>query len=94
MRTLRSWRFWLGMAISGLCLWLALKDVPLQTLKGALTQADYLWLAPAVALQLLAVLARAFRWQAILARRGILRGDLLGPQPGIPFHQPAAVPHR
>ncbi len=85
MRTLRSWRFWLGMAISGLCLWLALKDVPLQTLKGALTQADYLWLAPAVALQLLAVLARAFRWQAILARRGILRETYWGHSLGFLF---------
>ena len=78
MRTLRSWRFWLGMAISGLCLWLALKDVPVPTLKAALGRADYLWLAPAVALQLLAVAARAFRWQALLARRGILRETFWG----------------
>jgi hypothetical protein len=65
-------------AISGLCLWLALKDVPLQVLEGALAHADYLWLAPAVGLQLLAVLARAFRWQAILGQRGILRETFWG----------------
>jgi len=85
MRTLRSWRFWLGMAISGLCLWLALKDVPLQVLKGALARADFRSLAPAVALQLLAVLARAFRWQAILERRGILRATFWGHSLGFLF---------
>jgi len=78
MRAVRSWRFWLGIVISGLCLWLALKDVPLGTLKGVLATARYAWLVPAVAVQLLAVLARALRWQEILSRRGILRETFWG----------------
>jgi uncharacterized protein (TIRG00374 family) len=78
MRILRSWRFWLGLAISGLCLWLALKDVPLAELQGVLATARYAWLAPAVVVQLLAVLTRALRWQAILDRRGILAETFWG----------------
>lgn len=85
MRTLRSWRFWLGMAISGLCLWLALKDVPLGTLREALAAANYGWLAPAVGIQLFAVLARGLRWQEILARRGILRETAWGHAVGFLF---------
>jgi hypothetical protein len=85
MQTLRSWRFWLGLGLSGLCLWLALKDIPLAELQGVLATARYTWLAPAIAVQLLAVLARALRWQEILNRRGILRETFWGHSVGFLF---------
>lgn len=55
-----------GFAISGLCLWLALRHVPVATLIVALNQASYIWLVPAVIIQLLAVLTRAERWRVLL----------------------------
>jgi uncharacterized protein (TIRG00374 family) len=53
-------------------LWLAFRQVPFDTLGQALSQADYLWLVPAVALHLLAIFVRAVRWQTLLGAREIL----------------------
>lgn len=69
---LRSPGVWLGMALSVVCLWLAFRRVPYAELSTVLSRADYGWLLPAVLFHLVAVLARAGRWQSLLAGRGIL----------------------
>jgi len=68
MSALRRPRFWIGVAIGVLCLWLALRNVPFADLGHALAGVRYAWLLPAAALQLLGVLARARRWVVLLDR--------------------------
>ena len=69
MRLLKSWRFWLGCAISLLSLWLALRTVPLADLPHLAAGARPIWLLLALALQLLAVVARARRWVVLLREK-------------------------
>jgi uncharacterized protein (TIRG00374 family) len=63
---LRRWQFWLGVAISLLFLWLALRGLRLDQVWGVVAQANYWWLAPGVAVYFLAVWARAWRWHYLL----------------------------
>lgn len=72
MSFLNNWRFWLGCIISIACLWLTLRHVPLAELGSSVARANPLWLLTAVALQLLAVIARAQRWVLLLGRKGRL----------------------
>jgi glycosyltransferase 2 family protein len=68
-RIIRQPWFWLGIGISLLCLWLAARSVSYTELKDALRSARYVWLIPAVALVLLSVVARAWRWVVLLDKR-------------------------
>lgn len=70
MKMLRDWRFWLGMIISIICLWLALRNVPFDRLYDSFKRADYVWLIAAVAIQVLAVYARGLRWRVLLRFKG------------------------
>ena len=63
---------WLGLGVSVVCLWLAFRQVPFSALGAALSQADYWWLIPAIGVHLLAIWARAARWETLLRARGIL----------------------
>ena len=58
-----------GIAISVVCLWLALRTVPFFQLIQALTQANYLWLIPAVILALILNLIRSEIWRLLLEKR-------------------------
>lgn len=69
MSLLNNWRLWLGCAISILCLWLALRHVPLVELGHSVGRASILWWLPAVGLQLLSVVARAQRWVVLLDKK-------------------------
>jgi len=73
MKLVRSPRFWIGILISLLCLWLAFRKVPLAEFGAALAQANYLWLIPAVVAQFLAVFSRAQRWVVLLPGRGLVK---------------------
>jgi uncharacterized membrane protein YbhN (UPF0104 family) len=68
----RTRHFWIGIGLSLLCLWLALRNVPFADLGRALAQARCVWLVPADALEVLAVAARGKRWEVLLDREGIL----------------------
>jgi uncharacterized membrane protein YbhN (UPF0104 family) len=59
-------RIWGGVGVSLVCLWLALRTVPFEALGSILLGADYVWLLPAAALQMVAVVARAQRWVVLL----------------------------
>ncbi len=68
-RIASSTRVLIGLAISALCLVLAFRNVPLDDLGGALAQANYWWLGPALVAQGLSILARTRRWQILLLDR-------------------------
>jgi uncharacterized protein (TIRG00374 family) len=63
---LKRWQFWLGVAISVVFLWLALRGLKLSQVWGALQDADYIWLIPSVAVYFVAVWARTWRWHYLL----------------------------
>lgn len=63
---LKRWQFWLGLLISLLFLWWALRGLGLAEVWEVMRQARYAWLIPGVAVYFLAVWARAWRWHYLL----------------------------
>ena len=63
----RHWQFWLGLGVSVLLLLVLLYQVDLGEVRDALVHADYLYVAPAIALYFVAVYFRAVRWRYLLA---------------------------
>jgi uncharacterized protein (TIRG00374 family) len=63
---LKRWQFWVGIAISAIFLWLALRGLRLEDVLAALQDANYLWLLPGVGVYFIAVWARAWRWHFLL----------------------------
>lgn len=66
MIAMKRWQFWVGVAISLIFLYIALRGLGLQDLGEALRQANYWWLIPGVAVYFLGVWARAWRWHYLL----------------------------
>jgi hypothetical protein len=90
--TARSLQILLGLAVSAGCLFLAFVSAPIAELGDALARANYWWLLPAVVLQVVAVIARARRWQLLLLDRAGL-GELFWAQ-GIGFLATNLLPLR
>lgn len=65
-----SARVGLGLLVSALCLWLALRQVPLHELFDDLAQVNYWWLLPSAVGNVLVFVPRSYRWRALLANRG------------------------
>jgi uncharacterized membrane protein YbhN (UPF0104 family) len=65
-----AFKIGLGLAVSAICLWLAISQVPVGELVGALGQVNYWWLAPAVVGTMFSLWARGCRWRVLLANRG------------------------
>jgi len=63
---MRRWQFWVGLAISLIFLYLALRGLHLEDLGESFRQANYWWLIPGVAVYFLGVWARAWRWHYLL----------------------------
>ena len=63
---MKRWQFWLGVLISLIFLYYALRGLPLQDFGEALKNANYWWLIPGVAIYFLAVWGRAWRWHYLL----------------------------
>lgn len=76
MEIIRSPRFWLGLLISALCIWLALRNVPFSVLSDTLKEARYVWLVPAVMLLTANILIIAFRWKMLLRAAVRLRDSV------------------
>lgn len=68
---MKRWQFWLGVIISGVFLWIALRSLRLGDVWQTLRTARYVWLLPGIAVYFLAVWARAWRWHYLL--RGLKR---------------------
>ena len=63
---MKKWQFWLGLLISVLFIWLALRGLRLEEFWGAVGQANYWWLLPGVAVYFVGVWVRAWRWHYLL----------------------------
>lgn len=63
---MRRWQLWLGLAISAVFLWLALRGLHLAEVGEMLRTADYRWLIPSVAVYFVGVWVRTWRWDYML----------------------------
>lgn len=63
---MKRWQFWLGVLISLVLLYLALRGLGLEDLGSALQDANYWWLVPGVAVYFVGVWVRAWRWHYLL----------------------------
>ena len=63
---MRRWQFWLGVGISLVFLYVALRGLRLGELGASFQQANYWWLIPGVGIYFLGVWARAWRWHYLL----------------------------
>ena len=68
MKSLVNGKTLVGVAISVACLWLALRNVPLGDLGRVLAGGQYVWVIPALVLQLVSIVTRAQRWVVLLGR--------------------------
>ena len=63
---MKKWQFWLGVLISVLFIWLALRGLHLNDFWSAVKQANYIWLIPGIGVYFIGVWVRAWRWQYLL----------------------------
>lgn len=63
---MKRWQFFLGLAVSAVFVWLALRGIDLAKAWEALKVANYWWLIPAIAVYFVAVWARAWRWDYLI----------------------------
>lgn len=63
---MKRWRFWIGLLLSGLFMYLALRGLRLDEVWDPLSTAEYIWLIPGVGVYFLAVWVRAWRWHYLL----------------------------
>ena len=63
---MKRWQLWLGIAISLVFLYFALRGLEFEDLGAALKQARYWWLIPGVIVYFMGVWVRAWRWHYLL----------------------------
>jgi hypothetical protein len=63
---LKRWQLWLGVLISAVFLWLALRGLRLGEVAESISEANYWWLVPSVATYFVAVWVRTWRWDYML----------------------------
>jgi len=63
---MKRWQFWLGVLISVVFIWLALRGLKLSDVWETLKDANYWWLIPGVGVYFVGVWARAWRWHYLL----------------------------
>ena len=63
---MKRWQLWLGLAVSAIFLYIALRGLRIQDVWEVLKTANYIWLIPGVAIYFLGVWARAWRWRYLL----------------------------
>ena len=81
----KDWRVWLGFAVTGVCIWLAVRGIPLSEVGAAIAESNFWTLLLASApCYLLSVYFRALRWRhlvrpvAELPRSLLYRSTALG----------------
>ncbi len=67
IRDLKSWRFWIGILISIVCLWLAFQGIRLDQVANAVRGMDYAVLLPATVFFLVSYAGRVLRWRMLFA---------------------------
>ena len=63
---MKKWQVWLGVLISILFVWLALRGLNLDEFWGAVQKANYIWLLPGIGVYFIGVWVRAWRWHFLL----------------------------
>ena len=63
---LKRWQFWLGVAISAVFLYFALRDLNLDQVWYYIRNGRYWWLIPSVTIYFFGVWARTWRWHYML----------------------------
>ncbi len=63
---MKKWQFWLGVLISILFIWLALRGLRLEEFWDSVKGANYIWLLPGIGVYFIAVWVRAWRWHYLL----------------------------
>ncbi len=63
---MKKWQIWVGVLISAVFIWLALRGLQLDQFWQAVQSANYWWLIPGSAVYFVAVWARAWRWHYLL----------------------------
>ncbi len=69
---MRSWKFWLGVAVSAIFVYLTVSGLHLGDFWTALRQANYWWLVPGVVVYFAAVWARTWRWHYMLRHMRVI----------------------
>ena len=63
---MKKWQLWLGVLISVVFIWLALRGLQLNQFWNVVQNANYWWLIPGIAVYFVAVWVRAWRWHYLL----------------------------
>ncbi len=63
---MKRWQLWIGILISAVLLYFALKGLELNQVWNALKSARYVWLLPGIAVYFLGVWVRSWRWHYML----------------------------
>jgi len=63
---MKKWQIWVGILISLVFIWLAVRGLRLEEFQEAVRKANYWWLLPGVGVYFIAVWARAWRWHYLL----------------------------
>lgn len=66
MKSMKRWQFWVGLVISAVFLYLALRGLGLNEIWEPLKTARYWWLLPGVGVYFIGVVVRAWRWHYLL----------------------------
>src|SRR5512142_1988822 len=66
MLLMKRWQFWVGVLISVVFIWLALRGLRLDQFWQAIKQANYAWVIPGIMFYFVGVLIRSWRWQYLL----------------------------
>jgi uncharacterized protein (TIRG00374 family) len=63
---MKKWQLWLGLGVSAVFLWSALRGLDMSAVVGYLGNGNYLWLIPAVGIYFVGVWVRTWRWDYLL----------------------------
>ena len=63
---MKRWQFWLGVLVSAVFLWWALRGLDLSQVWADIQSANYWWLVPSVTVYFLGVWVRTWRWDYML----------------------------
>jgi len=63
---IKRWQFWLGLGISAVFLYIALRGMHIQDVWEIIKTAQFWWVIPSVAVYFLGVWARSWRWRYLL----------------------------
>lgn len=66
IHTMKRWQVWLGILISAVFLYIALRGLKLEEFGATLRQAQYWWLLPGITVYFLGVWVRSWRWHYLL----------------------------